>query len=72
LNAPYLSEWARRAAGRQAQGADVLVFCQCPDDTLDPSLSSDLHRRVGAFTPVAPLPWDDLASAEPPGQARLL
>jgi uncharacterized protein YecE (DUF72 family) len=71
LNDAYLDEWARRAAGWLADGADVFFFCHCPDDSIDPWLCRALHQRINLITPIAPLPWDQ---AGPPAaqQGQLL
>ncbi len=72
LNEPFLAEWARRAAGWLGEGADVYVFCHCPDDTRDPWLCRELHRRIAALTPVAPLPWEAVSGESPAAQGPLL
>ena len=72
LNEPLLAEWARRAAGWLAEGADVYVFCHCPDENVDPWLCRELHRRVAALAPIAPLPWDEVEPSDTAAQGRLL
>lgn len=64
LNAPFLEEWAERAAGWLKEGAEVYVFCHCPDETHSPQFCRELHRRVATRVKVNPLPWEDLESRE--------
>jgi uncharacterized protein YecE (DUF72 family) len=71
-NAPYLGEWARRAAGWLAEDADVFFFCHCPDDSLDPWLCRALHHRIAELAPVGSLPWDDVDAPEAGEQGQLL
>ena len=68
-NLPFLEEWASRLAARIAGGSDCYVFCHSPDESIDPWLCSELHRRVNAIISVPPLPWDLLDDA--PHQPRL-
>jgi uncharacterized protein YecE (DUF72 family) len=69
VNAPFLDEWADRLAGWIDEEVDAYVFCHCPDDTHAPLICRELHRRIAARKPVAPLPWDEMDRG---AQGRLL
>jgi uncharacterized protein YecE (DUF72 family) len=62
-NARYQDEWAAHQAGWLREGRDVYVFCHCPDELMDPQLCRELHERVAARAPVAPLPQIKLDAA---------
>jgi uncharacterized protein YecE (DUF72 family) len=66
-NAPYLDEWADKLADWLQGGLDTYVFCHCPDERLDPQLCRELHQRVSAKVPIAPLPQAaaDSAASQP-------
>jgi uncharacterized protein YecE (DUF72 family) len=68
-NAPFLDEWAANLAGWMRDGLDAYVFCHCPDETIDPQLCRELHQRVAAQAPIAPLPQFEAETR--PKQARL-
>jgi uncharacterized protein YecE (DUF72 family) len=68
-NEPFLEEWAGHLAEWLQEGQDVYVFCHCPDESLDPQLCRELHQRVAARAPVAPLP--QLEADSGPRQASL-
>jgi uncharacterized protein YecE (DUF72 family) len=70
-NEPFLAEWAHQLAGWLREGADVYVFCHCPDERLDPRLCRAFHERVSALVPLPPLPWDE-AESPAPYQPRLI
>ena len=68
-NTSFLDEWADHLAGWLRKGLDAYVFCHCPDESLDPVLCRELHRRVAAKAPISPLPH--ITTDSNPTQARL-
>jgi uncharacterized protein YecE (DUF72 family) len=70
-NQPFIEEWADHLASWLQEGAQVYVFCHCPDERLDPQLCRAFHRQVAARIPLPPLPWDEL-EAGTARQTRLL
>ena len=68
-NLSFLDEWAAHLADWLNQGLDAYVFCHCPDERIDPLLCRELHARVAAKAPIAPLP--KLKEGAQPRQDRL-
>lgn len=63
-NAHFLAEWSNLLVKWVNDGADVYVFCHCPDERLDPWLCRQFHQRVGALVPIPALPWDEVEAGE--------
>ncbi len=57
VNEPLLDGWAQQLAQWLRQGATLYVFCHCPFEVHSPAICAELYRRVGALTPLPPLPW---------------
>ena len=59
-NLPVIEEWTEHLAGWLQEGAQVYVFCHCPDERQDPLIARQFHRRIAARISVPPLPWDEI------------
>ena len=59
-NESYIQEWSQHLGGWLQQGTRSYIFCHSPVEDIDPWLCRRFHEQVSAYTPLPPLPWDEV------------
>ena len=55
VNTAFLDSWAQQLGQWLQQSLTLYVFCHCPFEEFDPTLCTELYRRVNAITPLPSL-----------------